>query len=107
MITATGRGLHQRTTPDKHGVPRLYRTRQKVHHGFVTGDSVRAVVPKGKNAGTHVGRVAVRATGRLNITSTIGTVQSIGHKHVALVQRSDGYSYSNNRLPAIGKLRGR
>jgi hypothetical protein len=32
-------------------------------HGFQTGDMVRADVAKGKKAGIHVGRLAVRACG--------------------------------------------
>lgn len=97
-ISAAGRGTHQRTTPNKHGFPRLHRTRQKLHYGFVTGDLVRAVVPKGKKVGTHVGRVAVRATGSFNITTNAGTLQGIRYKHVTLIQRGDGYTYSINQL---------
>lgn len=98
MITATGRGFHQRTVPNKYGFPRSYRTRQKVHYGLMPWDLVRALVPKGKKAGTHVGRVSVRATGRLNIATNVGTVQGIGHMHVILNQRGDGYKYSSNQL---------
>lgn len=92
-VTCTGRGSHSRTRSDKYGFPRLRLTRTKVHHGFQTGDLVRAVVPTGKKAGTHVGRVAVRATGSFNITTAHGTVQGINHRHVRLIQRADGYAY--------------
>lgn len=43
----------------------------------MTGDLVRAVVPKGKKTGTHVGRVAVRKTGSFNIITRTETVQGI------------------------------
>jgi len=89
VITSNGRGQHQRTTPDKHGFPRLSLPRQKFHHGFQTGDTVRAVVPTGKKQGTYTGRVAVRARGFFNV----GPVQGINHKHVRLLSRADGYSY--------------
>ncbi|MDH2393174.1 RNA-guided endonuclease IscB [Streptomyces sp. HNM0663] len=89
-----GRGTHARTRPDKHGFPRLRMPRKKQFFGFATGDLVRAVVPTGKNAGTHTGRVAVRATGSFNITTAHGTVQGIRHKHVRLLQRADGYAYT-------------
>ena len=81
-IAATGRGSYARTRTDKYGFPRLYLTRVKKHHGFTTGDLVRAVVPSGKKAGVHTGRVAVRSTGSFNITTAAGTVQGIHHKHV-------------------------
>ncbi|WP_155352137.1 RNA-guided endonuclease IscB [Acrocarpospora pleiomorpha] len=89
-----GRGVHARTRTDKHGFPRLRLPRQKQFHGYVTGDLVRAVVPQGAKAGTHTGRVAVRATGSFNITTALGTVQGIHHRHLHLLQRADGYAYT-------------
>ncbi|WP_409471233.1 RNA-guided endonuclease IscB [Streptomyces sp. HC307] len=94
VATATGRGSYARTRTDKYGFPRLVLPRTKSHHGFQTGDLVRAVVPTGKKAGTHVGRVAVRASGRFNIRTRQGVVQGIGHQHVSLLQRADGYGYA-------------
>ncbi|WP_308120462.1 RNA-guided endonuclease IscB [Streptomyces bambusae] len=90
----TGRGTHARTRPDKHGFPRLRLPRHKQFFGYATGDLVRAVVPTGKKAGTHTGRVAVRATGSFNITTRHGTVQGINRKYVRLLQRADGYAYT-------------
>lgn len=92
-VTAMGRGSHQRTRVTKHGFPRGYLTRTKRHFGFATGDLVKAIVPKGKKAGTHIGRVAVRKTGSFNITTVTGTIQGINHKHCQLLQHADGYSY--------------
>ena len=89
-----GRGSYARTRPDRYGFPRLRLPRTKGFFGFTTGDLVRAVVPQGKKAGVHTGRVAVRASGSFNITTTQGTVQGIGHKHVRLLQRADGYGYT-------------
>lgn len=93
-IKATGRGSYQRTRLDAYGFPRGYLTRQKRIKGFQTGDRVRATVPTGKNAGIHSGRVAVRATGRFNIQTTDGVLQGINHRYCTLVQRADGYGYS-------------
>ncbi|MFD8383490.1 RNA-guided endonuclease IscB [Streptomyces sp. NPDC059679] len=90
----TGRGTHARTRTDKHGFPRLRMPRHKTFFGCTTGDLVRAVVPTGKKAGTHTGRVAVRATGSFNITTANGTVQGIRHTYVRLLQRADGYAYT-------------
>lgn len=92
-IKAMGRGCYQRTRLDAFGFPRGYLMREKSVHGFQTGDRVKAVVAKGKKAGTHVGRVAIRKTGSFNITTPAGVVQGIGHKNCRIVQRNDGYGY--------------
>jgi hypothetical protein len=43
-------------------------------------------------AGTHVGRVAVRSTGSFQIGTVVANA-----RHVRVVQRSDGYSYTQQR----------
>lgn len=95
-IKAMGRGSYQRTQLDRYGFPRGYLMRAKSVHGFQTGDMVKAVVPTGKKAGTHQGRVAIRQSGSFNIQSgkgALGVVQGISHKHCRIVQRNDGYGY--------------
>jgi len=94
VVTASGRGTYARTRSDAYGFPRLVLTRSRSHYGFQTGDLARADVPRGKRAGTHTGRVAVRASGRFNIRTRQGIVQGIGHQHVHLLQRADGYGYA-------------
>ncbi|MFO7859250.1 MAG: HNH endonuclease, partial [Ectothiorhodospiraceae bacterium] len=76
-----------------HGFPRGYLMRAKQVRGFQTGAHVRAVVPNGRKAGVHVGRVAVRASGCFNIQTPGGVVQGISHRHCTLTQRADGYGY--------------
>lgn len=93
-IKCAGRGSYQRTRLTAKGGIRGYLMRQKSVNGFRTGDMVKAVVPKGKNAGTYVGRVAVRASGSFNIQTGGGVVQGISHKHCRLIQRGDGYGYN-------------
>ena len=66
-IKCSGRGSYQRTRLDKFGFPRGYLMREKSIKSFRTGDMVMAVVPNGKKAGIHIGRVAVRASGSFNI----------------------------------------
>lgn len=62
--------------------------------GMRTGNLVRAVVPASSiKMGTHVGRLAVRATGWCNIKTRAGTVQGIHIRCVRLLQRADGYTY--------------
>lgn len=92
-IQCTGRGSYQRTRLDKYGFPRGYLLRQKAVHGFQTGDQVTACVTKGKKTGTYKGRVAVRASGFFNITTTTGVVQGISHQYCQLIARNDGYGY--------------
>ncbi|MGW0595360.1 RNA-guided endonuclease IscB [Streptosporangium sp. NPDC002607] len=96
VVKATGRGTYCRTRTDRYGFPRLRLPRTKQVKGFATGDLVRATVPTGKKAGVHAGRVAVRSTGSFNITTRHGTVQGIGHRHVRLLQRADGYGYTTH-----------
>jgi len=93
QIKATGRGAYQRTRLNKHGFPRGYLTRLKRHFGFQTGDMAKACVPSGKNAGVHIGRVAVRASGSFNIQTPQGIIQGISHSYCRLLQSGDGYGY--------------
>ncbi|MFF3862364.1 RNA-guided endonuclease IscB [Streptomyces sp. NPDC002209] len=91
-MTSTGRGSYARTTPDRHGFPRLLRSRVKRHHGFATGDLVQADVPRGKWRGRWVGKIAVRASGRHRLT-TAACRFDVGHGNLRLLQRADGYAY--------------
>ncbi|MEV4381944.1 RNA-guided endonuclease IscB [Streptosporangium sp. NPDC049644] len=97
VVTATGRGTYARTIPDRYGFPRLARPRSKLHHGFQTGDLVRANVPAGKKAGIHLGRVLVRSSGSFDITTRHGRVAGINHRHVRHLQRADGYGYTTRK----------
>jgi len=94
VAKATGRGSYARTRPDSNGFPRLHMPRAKTAFGFQTGDLVRAVVPRGKHAGAHIGRVAVRSSGSFDITTTTGTVQGISHRYCTALQRADGWGWS-------------
>lgn len=104
-IRATGRGAYCRTRTFNNGFPRGYLRREKRVQGFQTGDWVRAAVPKGKKAGVHLGRVAVRQTGSFNIQTPDGTVQGISYRHCRLLQRADGYGYSFQPKPPTEEAR--
>lgn len=93
-IKAYGRGSHFRGRTNICGIITKHLTRQKQFFGFQTGDIVKAVVPKGKKKGTHVGRVAVRKSGYFNFQTRSGVVQGIGNKHCRIIQRNDGYGYT-------------
>lgn len=92
-ISCTGRGSSQRTRSDKFGFPCGILLRTKKVHGFQTGDHIVATIPKGKNKGRHVGRVAVRASGSFNIQTAQSVIQGISWKYCQLVQRTNGYHY--------------
>jgi 5-methylcytosine-specific restriction endonuclease McrA len=93
LIAATGRGSYCRTRTDAYGFPRLRMPRTKQIHGYQTGDLVRATVPNGKHAGTHTGRVAVRTSGSHTVQTANGPIKT-SHKHLHLLQRADGYTYT-------------
>jgi hypothetical protein len=97
LIAAKGHGARQICRTDKFGFPSRHVPRQKRWFGFKTGDLVRAVVPKGKYAGRHVGRVAIRSIGSFNISTATGLVQGISHRHCQVVQRGDGYAYASRK----------
>lgn len=101
QIRCTGRGAYQRTRLTRFGFPRGYLMRRKQVHGFQTGDMVRAKVPDGCRAGVYLGRVAVRSTGSFNIQTLSGVIQGVSYHHCRLVQRADGYGYSQVVLPTL------
>ena len=93
LITAMGRGTYQACRTDKHGFPVQHRTRQKRHFGFQTGDMVRAVVLRGKYAGTWVSRVVVRA--RPSFTIRIAGRPADVHQRTCMrLFAADGYAYA-------------
>jgi 5-methylcytosine-specific restriction endonuclease McrA len=89
-VKATGHGKRQRCGTDKHGFPIRHAPRAKRFFGFQTGDFVRAVVPKGKLAGTHFGRIAARRTGSFRV----GDADGVSWRHCRLIQRADGFEYA-------------
>jgi 5-methylcytosine-specific restriction endonuclease McrA len=106
-VKCSGRGSRSRTRTDAFGFPRGYLMRGKSVHGFRTGDMVRALVPSGKKAGVHTGRVAVRASGSFNIQTPAGVVQGISHKRCRVLMRGDGYAYSSTSSAEPAKERTR
>jgi hypothetical protein len=63
---------------------------------------VQSVVPSGKKAGTHIGYVAVWASGSFNVSTTVGVVQGISHKHCSVLHMADGYSYLSKTGAPLG-----
>jgi len=78
------------TGSDSHGLRLRQLVRLRVL-GLATWFS--RLVPSGKKAGTHIGKVAVRASGSFNVSTTVGVVQGISHKHCSVLHRRNGYLY--------------
>jgi 5-methylcytosine-specific restriction endonuclease McrA len=95
LIKATGHGTRQICRTDKFGFPNRHCCRTKFNFGFQTGDIVRAVVTTGKKIGTYVGRIATRATGSFNISTSDGLIQGISHKYCKAIHKKDGYGYAS------------
>jgi hypothetical protein len=100
VIKATGHGRRQMAQINKFGFPRqkkdgTYSVRKstKEFHGFKTGDIVRAIVPTGKNQGTHIGRVTVRSGRVFDLTTAKRKLQSINWKYFQPIWKADGYAY--------------
>ncbi|MHB8225001.1 RNA-guided endonuclease IscB [Acidithiobacillus sp.] len=94
LIGTKGHGERQRAMLDKYGFPVGHKSVAKFSQGFQTGDMVRAVVPKGKFAGKHVGRVAIRARPSFALSTTaLEKPFDVHPKHLTMLQRSDGYAY--------------
>ena len=93
LISANGHGSRQSCRTNKFGFPIRHCSRTKFHFGFQTGDTVKAIVTKGKKIGNYVGRIATRVTGSFNISTSDGLVQGISYKTCQIIHKKDGYSY--------------
>ncbi len=99
--TAKGRGTRQMCGTDKYGFPIRHRSRQRSHFGVQTGDLVRAVVPKGKYAGTHTGRVLARASGSFDLSAQGRRIaQGISYKYCRIIQHNGGWTYDQKPVSA-------
>lgn len=95
-IHAVGRGSRQLCITDKHGFPIKHRARKRQNNGFRTGDIVLAQPKRGRRAG---GKYTSRAISNASTPSLALSIEQnffVHHKHCALLQRADGYEYSNN-----------
>jgi 5-methylcytosine-specific restriction endonuclease McrA len=96
LIAARGHGCRKMCLMDGAGFPRTSPKQQRFTHGFRTGDIVRAAIPDYLNhAGIHVGRMAAKAQ---------GSITDVGKKYCRVLQRADGYGYSQQWTPAGASL---
>jgi 5-methylcytosine-specific restriction endonuclease McrA len=89
LIAAKGHGSRQMCRTDQYGFPSRYVPRQKRWFGFRTGDLVKAVVPNGKYAGVHTGRITIRSRPSFRLNGF-----DVHPKYLRMLQGADGYSYS-------------
>jgi 5-methylcytosine-specific restriction endonuclease McrA len=92
LIEAKGHGSRQMCRTDRYGFPIRHAPRQKVWFGFRTGDLVKAVIPGGKYAGVHVGRITIRTRPKFRLNGI-----DVHPKYLRLLQRVDGYAYTTRR----------
>ncbi len=88
-MIATGHGTRQMCGTDRYGFPIRHKPRAKSFLGFQTGDLMRAVIPKGKYAGTHLGRIAIRFRPSFKLNGF-----DVHPKYLTVLHRSDGYEYA-------------
>ena len=62
-------------------------------HCFMTGDIVKANIPKGKYAGNYTGRITIRKGGTFALKTKENKFDA-NYKYCKILQRADGYSYS-------------
>jgi 5-methylcytosine-specific restriction endonuclease McrA len=93
LIRATGHGTRQMCGLDKYGFPIRHRQRQKSSYGYKTGDLVKAIIPKGKYAGTHIGRVTIRSRPSFGLNGF-----DVHPKYLKVLQQQDGYSYQSANM---------
>jgi 5-methylcytosine-specific restriction endonuclease McrA len=92
LIRATGHGNRQMCGINKYGFPVRHRTRHKSFKGFRTGDIVQALIPTGKNAGRHFGRVAIRQRPCFTLNGF-----DVHPKYLTVLHKSDGYTYAHSK----------
>jgi len=88
QIKAAGHGKRQRCGTNPYGFPIRHAPAAKSYMGFRTGDLVRAHIPQGKYAGTHVGRIAIRHRPSFRLNGF-----DVHRRFLILLQRADGYAY--------------
>jgi 5-methylcytosine-specific restriction endonuclease McrA len=94
LIAAKGWGSRQMCTTNKYGFPVKHKTRCKTFFAFQTGDMVQAMLPTGKFAGTHIGRLTVRESGVFEMRTPKGKISPVRYKYCKSVHRNDGYMYA-------------
>lgn len=88
LIKAMGHGKRQRCITDKYGFPKSHAPSLKQFQGFQTSDMVKAIIPTGKFAGTHIGRIAIRYRPSFRLNGF-----DVHPKYIRTTHHADGYEY--------------
>ncbi|MEW6230445.1 MAG: HNH endonuclease, partial [Bacillota bacterium] len=91
-VKAIGHGKRQRCGTDKYGFPIRHAPKLKTFMGYKTGDLVKAVIPKGKYIGVHIGRIGIRHRPSFKLNGF-----DVHPKYLRLLQGADGYEYIQER----------
>lgn len=92
VAKAIDRGSRLRGSINKCGIITVkYKQRAKRRFGVQNGDIVRAIVPKGKYAGHHVGRVMTRTSGFFDIRKADNSLVTVNQRYCTLLQHDNGY----------------
>lgn len=92
VAKAIDRGSRLRGSINKCGIITVkYKQRAKRRFGVQNGDIVRAIVPKGKYAGHHVGRVMSRTSGFFDIRKADNSLVTVNQRYCTLLQHDNGY----------------
>jgi len=97
---ATGRGTRLRGHTNGCGViTTKFRDRRKRFNNLQTGDIVKVLIPNGKYAGQHTGRIMIRKSGSHDIRTLSGELVTTTKKSIIrIIQSSDGYAYCYNGI---------
>lgn len=87
-IKACGHGRRARCRVDQFGFPFAHAPKMKMYLGYQTGDLVKAVVPAGKYAGIHFGRISIRFRPCFRLNGF-----DVHPKYLHRLQSADGYDY--------------
>lgn len=106
LISAKGHGKWQRCGTDKHGFPTRHAPAQKSFMGFQTGDLVKAIILKGKYAGTHTGRIAIRFRPSFKLTAGDKSFD-VHPKYIRAIHKADGFAFCHlAAIPLTAKFNG-
>lgn len=94
QIKAMGHGTRQMCQTNKYGNAIRHRTKNRTWQGWRTGDMAKAIIPKGKYAGTYpVGRVTAKQSNSFKFSVPPISPFSVHCKYLTRIHQKDGYGY--------------
>lgn len=62
-----------------------YKNRAKIHKGFMSGDIIKADIPREEHKRRHTGRITVRNTGNFGLVDRAGECHDISCKYMSVI----------------------